>query len=340
MDASPTIAAALVEPVAARLEACGGDAGGVLARHGIDRLDPERPEARIDSRVLLDLLDEGIRVSGDAAFGVRAGLATRPGQWGLLDWVIRASRSGRDAIPRIEQNFELIGDVPAPDCEVRDGKALVIHRAANDRAPDAVVDYVLASWLATSRMVAADDDALSEVWLQRPAPPHAPDLCEAFACEVRFAQDVNALAFDATGLDRAFAPTDPAVAHAIDERAATVADGLRNARQTTVAAERAIHARLASGGGTLEEIARHLKQSARTLRRRLRDEGTTFSQLRQRVLEREACRRLESPGASIQEVSHALGFAEPATFHRAFKRWTGITPAAHLERSRREADSR
>ena len=92
-------------------------------------------------------------------------------------------------------------------------------------------------------------------------------------------------------------------------------------------------------GGTLEEIARYLKQSARTLRRRLRDEGTTFSRLRQRVLEREACRRLESPGASIQEVSHALGFAEPATFHRAFKRWTGITPAAHLERSRREADA-
>jgi AraC-like DNA-binding protein len=46
----------------------------------------------------------------------------------------------------------------------------------------------------------------------------------------------------------------------------------------------------------------------------------------QSTLARAAKQMLRDPKSSVQQTAHAMGFADPAAFHRAFKRWTGLTP--------------
>lgn len=79
---------------------------------------------------------------------------------------------------------------------------------------------------------------------------------------------------------------------------------------------------------TLEAIAERLHTSPRTLIRRLRAAGTTYQleldNLR-RVRATELLRRINLPIASVAE---SLGFADAASFAKAFKRWTGVTPSA------------
>lgn len=77
---------------------------------------------------------------------------------------------------------------------------------------------------------------------------------------------------------------------------------------------------------SMEDVARHLGMSARSLRRRLVAEGSEYKDLIARARTRIAKRLLEHPRASIHEIAYAMGFATPAAFHRAFKRWTGMTP--------------
>jgi AraC-like DNA-binding protein len=77
---------------------------------------------------------------------------------------------------------------------------------------------------------------------------------------------------------------------------------------------------------SMDEVARELGISRRSLRRHLAAEGTSFAELAERSRIRAAKRMLEHRGSSIQEIAYALGFAAPAAFHRAFKRWTGMTP--------------
>ena len=92
---------------------------------------------------------------------------------------------------------------------------------------------------------------------------------------------------------------------------------------------------LPRGLPTLESAAAALAMSTRTLRRRLQDEGTSFQAVLDEVRCELAKRYLAGPRLAVGEVAFLLGFCEPSTFHRAFKRWTGMTPQAF----RRQGDA-
>ncbi|MBL1079622.1 AraC family transcriptional regulator ligand-binding domain-containing protein [Nocardia sp. 2] len=77
---------------------------------------------------------------------------------------------------------------------------------------------------------------------------------------------------------------------------------------------------------TVEAIARHLNMSSATLRRKLRAEHTTVSELRDEVLRTAAMNGLSQGRETIAELAARLGFSEPSAFTRAFRRWTGLTP--------------
>ena len=61
-------------------------------------------------------------------FPARAGPNVCPGQYGLFERLIRTSDNAKDMQPRLERNFDMIGDLSAPSFEVRDAVALVIYR--------------------------------------------------------------------------------------------------------------------------------------------------------------------------------------------------------------------
>lgn len=78
-----------------------------------------------------------------------------------------------------------------------------------------------------------------------------------------------------------------------------------------------------------EFVADALHTSPQTLRRRLKEEGLTYQELKDQMRRDTALYYLGRGDLSIQDVSEKLGFSEPSTFHRAFKKWTGITPGAY-----------
>ncbi len=69
--------------------------------------------------------------------------------------------------------------------------------------------------------------------------------------------------------------------------------------------------------------------TARTLQRRLSDEGVQFARLRDQVRMEYACRRLRSGDCDMPELARWLGFSDTANFYHAFRRWTGLAPGAY-----------
>ena len=82
---------------------------------------------------------------------------------------------------------------------------------------------------------------------------------------------------------------------------------------------------LPSGLASVQAVAKKLGVSARTLQRRLQDEGTSF----QRVLDRtreELARHYLGTEMAAAEISFLLGYEDPNSFVRAFHEWAGVTP--------------
>ncbi|WP_172515312.1 AraC family transcriptional regulator [Vreelandella aquamarina] len=89
--------------------------------------------------------------------------------------------------------------------------------------------------------------------------------------------------------------------------------------------------RLAESLPSLVDMANELGLSPQTLRRRLKDAGSGFQYIKDEVRRDAAIDYLMRADISLMEVASRVGFSEPSTFHRAFKKWTGHAPGVYRE---------
>jgi AraC-like DNA-binding protein len=83
---------------------------------------------------------------------------------------------------------------------------------------------------------------------------------------------------------------------------------------------------------SLQDVADRLHMTTPTLHRRLREEGTSFQQLKDQCRKNAAISYLSSGEYTTQQLSELMGFSDSSTFHRAFKKWTGLTPQDYKQK--------
>lgn len=84
---------------------------------------------------------------------------------------------------------------------------------------------------------------------------------------------------------------------------------------------------------SIADVARALHFSVRTLSRRLDAEGAAFQAIKDELRRDVAIQRLTKTDAPIAVIGAEIGFDDPTTFHRAFRKWTGSTPGAYRTRT-------
>ncbi len=161
-----------------------------------------------------------------------------------------------------------------------------------------------------------------------------------FQVPVRFGMPFTEAVFERELLDMPMEASDPRLNAILtaqaDELLATVP------RSTTPASlvetiEQALTSGLNIGDFTLSGLADHLGLGARTLQRRLRAEGLTHRSLVRRLRHEMAVRSLATP-VTQNQIARTLGYSGTGAFQRAFKAWSGVSPAK-LRRKRRRAQN-
>jgi AraC-like DNA-binding protein len=144
---------------------------------------------------------------------------------------------------------------------------------------------------------------------------------------LRFNQPEHRLIFAKSTLDLPLVTADPAALRLTREQCERELDalGFEGPFRDRVGAL-ALH----SSGGvrTLAEVATQLHTSARTLKRRLGELGTSYSEIRDAERQRRALTLLRTTTLPMEEIADRLGYTDVANFGRAFRRWTGRTPGA------------
>jgi AraC-like DNA-binding protein len=107
---------------------------------------------------------------------------------------------------------------------------------------------------------------------------------------------------------------------------ATLADRRGHESHLRTRVENAIASLLPHGRVLVEDVARSLGMSERTLARKLSDEGLNFTEILQQLRRDLAVRYLGDRKLHVSKIAWLLGFHGVSAFTHAFKRWTGKTP--------------
>ena len=292
----------------------------------------EDPLLRIPCEVFIDLLWEAERLLGRSGVGLKVGATFRPSTfldfgYGLMSCdTLRSALAfnrtyqsvnqqlGRAALRETEDSAFVEWDSPFDAEYVRPATEAIM------------TGYVgLGRWMTWSR-----DDALWRLRFRHKAPAHASEVEAAFECPVLYSEPGDRLEFDPSVIDQAMPASNPALVESLSRRLDLVLESIQQPEATTLATYRIIERSLADGVPSVQDVARSLGMSERTLRRRLADEDESYRNILKRV-RRAVCEiYLNEETRSMSEIAQLLGYSEHSAFIRAFRGWFGMTPTQYL----------
>lgn len=333
MDTVPTME---VPHVSARIgalivhaaESAGVDAVRFAAEMGFDPAVVRDPDARIPLELEERLWDEAARRSGVDSFGLRAAQSMRPGAFDVLDYAVRTAPTLRAALERLARYNRLVHDVARFTLVDREATVRVEHRFSRPGLQPCrqASEFTIASIVAFGSALTAKPVRPLTVEFIHEAPSSSSAHRMLFGLEPRFSSAVNAIELDRETVEREIPGADPALSAVIERHAEALLAGRPEIESTAQRVRRELASMLRDGDASLVAAAKRVGMSARSLQRRLADEGLSFDAVLDDLRRELALRYLADPRIAIAEVAYLTGFSEPSAFHRAFKRWTGTTP--------------
>ena len=198
------------------------------------------------------------------------------------------------------------------------------------------VEGILALSLLQGRRAIGEEFAPLAVCFTHARPQQVSEQERIFRAPVHYGCPRNELLLDRALLSRPQPRAEPRLLAMLDRQLAGLLSALPEDRSFQAAVRRCMMDELPEREPGMATIAAKLHMSPRSLQRRLKSEGTSFAQVLFSLRHDLALRYLRDERLAIGEVGFLLGFLDVAAFQRAFKRWTGSTPAQY----RRSAQDR
>lgn len=327
-----TIAVVQLQPIVAAYEAMGGDVKRVLALAGVSAGELADNHGRAACGIEFALWDAVQEVSGDPLIGVRVAEHCALGSLGGFGHLLRNSATLREAIAQANRFERVLDDLTTVSLiEHGEQAALRLWREGGYPHPARGLECVFAVLLRVGRGI-VPGYAAREVRFAHRAPTDPRAFEPFFGCPVAFEQSHDEFVFAASALDRPLHAADPTLALVLAEHMQRLLDALPTVDPFVHRARGLLLQALQQGTASLESLAEALHVSPRTLRRRLDEHGTSYKalldELRRDLAYHLLARSAEPPDA----IAARLGFTEASTFYRAFKRWSGTTPALYRAR--------
>jgi AraC-like DNA-binding protein len=334
--AQPQISIRLVWPYA-RLAARYPGALATMSKVGLGPAEYANPDTRLALGDAIELLRASLESSGDPALGLRAGEVIEPGDFDVLEYAAQSCTTLREAIGCVSRYVRLLSDV-AEISLVESGETATLRFRIDASVPPAANDFVVALFVMKARRDTAIQDLVTEVQFAHPPTTYVAEYARVFGTKaITFAAPCNAIVMRRERLDTPMQRANPRVSAAFELQVRHLLEKLQANRTMRGRVRELVFAELSHGNITMESVARKLAMSVATLRRRLEEEDTRFSEIVESLREELARQYLREKVHATSEVAFLLGFADVISFHKAFKRWTGQTPTEFRARAEQKS---
>ena len=331
MSTSPAVVQAslrTLRPLAAGLAARGMDVESLLRDAGVEPALMRDPDARIPASVVHDLWSRAEQVSSDPNFGLRTALGIQPGSFDVLDYVCRNCATVEDGMQLYCRFTPLLHDAIEATV-VKSPDALRLRHAFNDGTapPRQYAEFIIASLVVIMRQATGHHVVPLRVAFIHSRPTDLSLHRELFQCPIDFGADSNGLSLRLWDARRPLVDAQPGLLAILEQHAEHLLEKYPRPDSFVAQVRGAMLAQLRTGSITVSSVATRLSTSERTLRRRLETQGTTYQQLLTELRTGLATRYMREENLSIDEVALLLGFSDRTSFIRAFRGWTGRSPA-------------
>lgn len=328
LDIPGTISTLQLQPLVLVLSKLGLDAQRVFGQLGLSLEYIADSSARVPAGIEFDVWDAVEAAAGDDC-GMRIAEHVEAGALGAYEYLLRNSITLRAAIEAANRYERVVDDLTRVSL-IEEGSIarLRLWRVGDYPHPAQGVECTFA---VIARLVASavQGAKLHEVRFAHRQSGSLELRTRWFGCPVSFDQTHSELVFPAAILDARNTFADPRLGQVLEEQVQRMLAALPTEDPLIHRARVMLAALLAAGNASLETLADELHMSARTLRRRLEEQGTSYKALLDDLRKQLACHYVAQTDQSLEQVAARLGFTEPSTFYRAFKRWQGTTPAAY-----------
>ena len=319
----------------------GADRETLVSGLGLDAKLLEEPDARLPLGTVAALVREVVAGERGPAFGLHAGAGRKTRDAGLIGYAMLHSATLRAALARLVRYGRIMGDHNRIELEESGSTAAITFEGHPVLEAIHGFTELSVAWLISGlREITATDLTPREVRFPYPEPSHSADLRAFVRCPIQFEALHTAIVLKLDDLDLRVVGSDVTLVGYLDKLAEDAVKGLRDQGSIVGRLRQVLWSSLSDGAPTLAAASTAMALSPRTLQRRLREEGTTFAEALSDLRQELAARLLEDRSLAVYEVGFLLGYAEPTAFHRAFRRWRGVSPKRFREQGRVDASLR
>lgn len=271
-----------------------------------------------------------VRCTQDAGFGLKAGAGVGPASFNVVSFLLQSAPTLREAFTLVQECQSLISDGGRfQTIAGTDSCWIVYHPNQGELAfSPHQIEAVLAAVVVFARWVTGTSFRPLAVQFSQARLGPLAGYREVFRCPVAFEQAFSGVLVSNALLDAPLPQADARLAHVLHEHARERLAALSTRAELGPTLRTWIADQLQTHLPTRAQAARVLGLTERTLARRLQAQGLSFSGLLDEARREAALQALAHTQRPLAEIGQALGYAEPAVFTRAVRRWTGITPGA------------
>src|SRR5215475_6433490 len=313
----------------ARLKSAGVPVAPLLKRVGLTPEVNADPEERLSVRSQVALLDEAASALKDDCLGFTLARDHDPREIVLLYYVMASSQTLGDGLKRVARYSRITNE--ALVVGYREGNRLLINLSYSGVARHAdrhQIEFCMFGLLRICRLLTGQNLVPQHFSIAHHRSGSTSEMARFVGTEVKFAADRDELALNLDARELPLIHSDPYLNDLLLKHCeAALANRRGDKSQLRTRVENAISSLLPHGRVLVEDIARSLGMSERTLARKLSDEGLNFTEILQHLRRDLAVRYLDDRKLHVSKIAWLLGFHEVSAFTHAFKRWTGKTPS-------------
>lgn len=317
-----------IRPSLDKMISLGFDESECLHGTGILLSELEQPDATITLQQELTFNRNLIQVSNNPLIGLQLGEAYPPQAYGILGYAMISAPTLRHALSITANYGGLTFTLFTLSSEIQGSSARLIFKPAVELEDDLLQLFTdrdtSAAKYAFSQILGVSLP-LTKVLLAHPENNNQQDYEHYFGCSVEFEAESTSLEFSSKLLDTPLPQRNAETSNFCQQQCQMLIAKLSNQSSFIDDVRQMILARPAYFPD-IEYIAEKLQISPRTLRRRLKEENSSYQELLNEIRYNLAKEYLSATQISLEEISELLDYSDPGNFSHAFKRWSGLSP--------------